>query len=57
MYLVLISVGVNIGTQRTVTSVLDTGANQPLFNSLSLPPNWRSYVKPFNAPEFRTATK
>lgn len=43
-YRALKSVGVNAGTQRTVTSLMDLGADPNLVSSSFLPAKWWSFV-------------
>lgn len=57
MYRVLISVKVNARTKHTVASLLDTGGGPNVGNSLFVPPNWRSYVRPVRNLQLRNVTK
>lgn len=54
---VMISVGINAGTQRTIASLLNTDAGLNLVQRSFFPPNGRSHVESVKARPITTATK
>lgn len=53
----LFSMGVKFGTERTLASLLHTGACPSIVNSLFLPQNWLQYLYAIKAPSMKASTR